>query len=243
MEKDLFEPIRAYFEGYGYACDGEVGGIDLYMEKDGKSVAVELKNTLDFRVLQQAALRQKVTETVFIGIPRPRDLYSRAFRDKIYLLKRLGIGLITVAMTTGTVEIVSEPVESDPAEYRKRNAKKRNALAAEFRRRTLKNNTGGVHGTPLMTGYREDALRVLDTLNELGEATGSRKVRKVCGVEKTAAILRDNHYGWFDRGEDGSCTVSAAGSLALAEYAEAIAMLRERTENIKSTAEGLKEKP
>lgn len=243
MEKDLFEPIRDYFEGYGYACDGEVGGIDLYMEKDGKSVAVELKNTLDFRVLQQAALRQKITETVFIGIPRPRDLYSRTFRDKVYLLKRLGIGLITVATTSGTVEIVSEPVESDPGEYRKRNIKKKKALEMEFCRRRLKNNTGGVHRTPLMTGYREDALRVLDALNGIGEATGARRLRKICGVEKTAAILRDNHYGWFERREDGNCTVSAAGTKALDEYAEAITQLRDRTENIKSTVESLKEKP
>ena len=33
MEKDLFNPIKGYFEKQGFVCDGEVEGIDLYMEK------------------------------------------------------------------------------------------------------------------------------------------------------------------------------------------------------------------
>ena len=34
MEKDLFLPIKTYFEQFGYICDGEVNDIDLYMEKE-----------------------------------------------------------------------------------------------------------------------------------------------------------------------------------------------------------------
>ena len=59
MERDLFLPIKTYFENFGYVCDGEVKGIDLYMENGEKNVAVELKQTLDFKSVQQAALRQK----------------------------------------------------------------------------------------------------------------------------------------------------------------------------------------
>ena len=29
MEKDLFKPIKKYFEEQGFECDGEVDGIDL----------------------------------------------------------------------------------------------------------------------------------------------------------------------------------------------------------------------
>ena len=65
MEKDLFLPIKTYFEQFGYICDGEVNDIDLYMEKEDESVAVELKQTLDFKALQQAALRQKITDIVY----------------------------------------------------------------------------------------------------------------------------------------------------------------------------------
>ena len=98
MEKDLYPPVRAFFEGLGYSCDGEVENMDLYMEKDGLNAAVEFKQKLDFRVVQQAALRQKVCDAVFIAVPQPGDLRSRAFRDKLYLLQRLGIGLIALPL-------------------------------------------------------------------------------------------------------------------------------------------------
>ena len=58
MEKDLFEPIKEYFSALGYSCDGEVNDIDMYMQKDGESVAVELKQSIDFKAIRQAALRQ-----------------------------------------------------------------------------------------------------------------------------------------------------------------------------------------
>ena len=72
MEKDLFSPIKKHFEAQGFVCDGEVDGIDMYMEKDGVNVAVELKVSLDFRVVMQAALRQKLVPYVYIGTFRRR---------------------------------------------------------------------------------------------------------------------------------------------------------------------------
>ena len=108
MEKDLFGPIKKYFENMGYTCDGEVRDIDLYMKKDGVSVAVELKITLDFKAVQQAALRQKVADDVYIGIFRPKKMNTSAFTDKLYLLKRLGIGLIIVAASTKNVTVVKQ---------------------------------------------------------------------------------------------------------------------------------------
>ena len=160
MEKDLFHPIKTYFESYGYTCDGEVRDIDLYMEKDGQSIAVELKQTLDFKSVQQAALRQKLTDFVYIGIFMPKDLHSRSFQDKLYILKRLGIGLIVVSKRSKSIEIVSEPVVSELSTYQSRNKGKKKALSEEFQKRRTKSNTGGVHGTKLITSYREDALLV-----------------------------------------------------------------------------------
>ena len=100
LEKDLFGPIKEYFENKGYVCDGEVADIDLFAEKlsadkpagkkrkkdgqtdtDPERVVVELKVNLDFRSVQQAAQRQKMFETVYIGIFRPKDFSSRSFKD------------------------------------------------------------------------------------------------------------------------------------------------------------------
>lgn len=234
MEKDLFEPIKEYFEKYGYVCDGEVMDIDLYMEKKVsdtvdftlETVAVELKQTLDFKAVQQAALRQKITDHVFIGIFRPSNLNSGAFKDKLYLLKRLGIGLIIVSERTGTVEIVLEPVVSELSAFQLRNQGKRAALANEFQRRKVKGNTGGVHRAKLITAYRENALLVLDALMELGGEASPKKVREISGVPNAAGILRMNYYGWFRRIKPGVYGVTEQGLGALEEFTDAIGKLK-----------------
>lgn len=226
MEKDLFEPIKHYFEEIGYVCDGEVNEIDLYMEKEDECVAVELKQTLDFKALQQAALRQKLTDKVYIGIYKPKDLFSRAFKDKIYLLKRLGIGLIVVSKKTNAVEIVNEPIVSELSAFQTRNKKKKQALSKEFNKRRAKNNTGGVHQTKLITSYREDALLVLDALMEYGGEASTRDIRKLSGIEKTTSILYQNHYGWFENVKTGVYRVSKKGYDALEEFENTLYLLK-----------------
>lgn len=226
MEKDLFSPIKEYFEALGYTCDGEVNDIDLYMEKDGESIAVELKQTFDFKALQQAALRQKITDTVYIGIFKPKELNSHAFRDKIYLLKRLGIGLIVVSKRSHTVEIASEPVVSELSAFQQRNKGKRKALTNEFHRRKAKNNTGGVTGTKLITSYRENALLVLDALFELGGTASTKQIRELSGVKNTTTILYHNYYGWFGNVSKGVYKVLEPGYEAIEEFTDTLGKLK-----------------
>ncbi len=226
MEKDLFAPIKKYFEQYGYVADGEVNDIDLYMEKGDESVAVELKVNLDFKSVQQAALRQKLVDTVFIGIFKPSDLNSRSFKDKIYILKRLGIGLIVVSKRSHTVEIVSEPVASELDNLKASNKRKKRALSEEFQKRRTKNNIGGVRGTKLITGYREDALLVLDTLAELGGEAKTKQIRELSGIQKSTDIMHDNFYGWFVNVGRGVYKICQAGYDALEEFEDTIYLLR-----------------
>ena len=228
MERDLFLPIKTYFENFGYVCDGEVKGIDLYMENGEKNVAVELKQTLDFKSVQQAALRQKITDIVYIGIFKPKDIYSSAYKDKLYLLKRLGIGLIVVTKRGQTVEIVSEPIVTELSSFQKRNVGKRKALSEEFHKRKTKNNIGGVNGTKLITGYREDALLVLDALIALAGEGSSRKVREVSGVANATRIMYQNYYGWFCNVSTGYYKVTETGRNALEEFSGVIAALKGR---------------
>lgn len=226
MEKDLFKPIKEYFESYGYVCDGEVGDIDMYLEKDGETVAVELKVTLDFKALQQAALRQKVADNVFIGIFRPKDINSRSFKDKEYLLKRLGIGLITVSKRTHAVQIVLEPVISELESFKIHNKRQKKALSEEFRKRRVKSNTGGVRGVKLITGYREDALLVLDALCELHGEGSTRKIREISGIKNSTDILYRNYYGWFVQSGRGIYSVSESGYDALEEFESTLKALK-----------------
>lgn len=225
MEKELFGPIKDFFTKQGYTCDGEVDGIDLYMEKDGETVAVELKVSLDFKVVIQAALRQKLVDTVYIGTFTNRNVRSSAFRDKVYLLKRLGIGLILVSKRSKAVSIMNEPVVRELKTFRSSNTSKRRHLEKEFEHRRTRLNVGGVNKTKLITSYREDALLVLNALAELGGEGSPKSVREQCGVEKTAAILRANHYGWFEHVGTGSYRILQPGYDALEEFEEVLLAL------------------
>ncbi len=226
MEKDLFGPIKKYFEKQGFVCDGEVGDIDLYMERGEEKIAVELKTEINFRALQQAALRQKVVETVYIGTFTPKNMRSSAYRDKLYLLKRLGIGLIVVSKRSGQVQIANEPVVSELSSFQKRNAGKKKAISEEFKKRRTKNNTGGVRGEKLITSYREDALLVLDALAELGGSAGTKEIRKLSGIDKATNIMYRNPYGWFERKEDGVYAVTDGGYAALEEFEDTVYKLK-----------------
>lgn len=226
MEKDLFGPIKQYFESFGYVCDGEVLDIDLYMEKDDTRVAIELKQTLDFKSVLQAAKRQKLTDYVYIGIFKPKDYKHGNFQDKLYLLKRLGIGLIVVSKRSRLVEIVSEPVVTELSAFKQHNRQKQNALSAEFQHRKSRNNIGGVHGTKLITSYRESALLVLDALLELGGEASTANIRQISGVENSTSIMYANHYGWFNRGSKGIYSVSEEGLAAVEEFEEIIHILK-----------------
>lgn len=230
MEKDLFGPIKQFFEKEGYVCDGEVKDIDMYMEKPGEGpqsgVAIELKVSLDFRALQQAALRQKVVNTVFIGIFKPKDLRTHAFHDKVYLLKRLGIGLIFVSKRSGAVEIYNEPVVTEISKYQSQNKKKKEIISAEFQKRKAKNNVGGVTGTKLITSYREDALLVLDALAELGGEATTKEVRALSKIDRATNIMHSNHYGWFAGVSKGVYRIRQAGYDALEEFEDALYILK-----------------
>lgn len=229
MERELFIPIKEYFESLGYTCDGEVRDIDLYMEKGDERIAVELKVTFDFRALQQAALRQKLIDTVYIGCFRPKNMFEKAFKDKLYLLKRLGIGLIVVHPTTHEVRIINEPILRDISTFKYRNKKKSEAVAKEFHKRKTKNNIGGVTGEKIMTGYREDALLVLDALCELGGEAPTTAIRKLSNIEKSTQIMRANYYGWFENAGRGRYKVTDAGYDALEEFEEAMLALKKST--------------
>ena len=226
MEKELFNPIKKYFEGRGYTVDGEVDGMDMYMRRGDETAAVELKQTLDFRVFQQAALRQKLVDTVYVGTFNPKHMRSKAVRDKIYILKRLGIGLIAVSKRTGRVEIISEPVVSPLEDFKKMNRRRSEHAGAEFEKRRTKGNIGGVTRKKLITSYREDALLVLDALAELGGEGKSRDAATISGVKKASVIMNSNFYGWFEHVSTGVYRVTDAGYNALEEFEETVYVLK-----------------
>ncbi len=225
-EAELFPPIHEYLTGLGYTLDGEVKDIDMFGVRDGQSIVIELKNQLNLKVITQSALRQKICDTVYVGIWMPKNLREHGFKDKVYLLKRLGIGLILVSPNTYHVEIYHEPVIHPIEEYQRRQRKKKKRIMNEWNRRKTHMNVGGVTHKKIITGYKEEALAVLDYLAS-NEPVTVASVLEGTGIKRSGTILQKNYYEWFHRVQRGVYERTELGKEACETYADVIKKLRE----------------
>lgn len=221
IESELFDPICAHYKQMGFEVDGEVKSIDMvcrHIEED-ITVVVELKNTINMKLITQAALRQKLFDYVYVGVWTPKNLRSKEHRNKVYLLKRLGIGLIYVSPKLHSVSIAHEPLADELLVYQQRNKRKRQAVLKEFQKRQLKENQGGIYNTKIITAYMEECLVVLKALEE-GEALKVGQVREITGIKLCNRLLYDNHYGWFENVTRGHYRITSLGQEALVTYGD-----------------------
>jgi hypothetical protein len=219
-ERDLYLPIKRFLEAQGYAVKGEIGPCDVVgVRGDEPPVVVELKERLSLTLILQAVDRLAVSETVYVAF-RVGKGASGSWRSHgkqvIALCRRLGIGLLTVS-ARGRVEPVL-----DPAPYRPRVSKhRRSRLLKEFAERVGDPEVGGSAIARRLTSYRQDALRCA---RELG-AAGALKVSVLSqrtGVTRAGAILRDNHYGWFERVTVGHYALTPNGERELGDWSHAL---------------------
>jgi len=223
LEAALYPPLKQFLERQGYEVKGEVKGCDLVARRgDEPPVIVELKLRFNLPLVLQGIDRLTLTERVYLAVPRP-ERHARGGplapeRPEIRkLCRRIGLGLILVGRTRKTVEILEEPVP-----YRPRQAKSRALrLLDEFSRRVGDANVGGAVGVPVVTAYRQDALRCARVLSLYGPMRLG-VLRALAGVPRAARILQRNVYGWFDRIERGTYRLTPEGDQALSRFAEAI---------------------
>lgn len=229
-ETDLYEPVCRFLEEEGYQVQAEVKDCDIAAEKDGELIIVELKKSFQLKLVYQALDRQSLTEQVFVAIPRPqKGQREKSWKNMLKLLKRLEIGLLTVALDSPlkTVDVVLTP--SDSLAWK--NRKKRERLQAELENRQVSANTGGMNRRKIVTAYREKALHLCCIL-ENREAVTYGELREMGLEEKYMAILRSNVYHWFERVEKGVYRLSEEGRKALEErdYEKVVAYYRKSNE-------------
>lgn len=223
LEAALYSPVKQFLERQGYEVKGEVRGCDLVARRRSEPpVIVELKLRFNLPLVLQGIDRLAMTERVYLAVPRP-ERHARGGplapeRPEIRkLCRQLGLGLMLVGLTRKTVEILEEPVP-----YRPRQAKSRALrLLDEFARRIGDANVGGAVGVPLVTAYRQDALRCARAL-ALGGPMRVGALRSAADVPTAARILQRNVYGWFDRIERGTYRLTPQGDQALSRFAEVI---------------------
>jgi hypothetical protein len=223
LEAALYLPVKQFLEQRGYEVKGEVRGCDLVARRgDEPPVIVELKLRFSLALVLQGINRLALTERVYLAVPRRvgRGPLSPQKPEIRKLCRRLGLGLMLVSPSRKTVELLEEPVA-----YRPRQAKLRALrLVDEFSRRIGDANTGGVVGVPLVTAYRQDALRCARALALYGPMRVGA-LRAAAGVPSAARILQRNVYGWFDRIERGIYRLTPAGDQALSRFGDAIPAL------------------
>lgn len=215
-ETDLYQPIKRMLEGQGYVVKGEIGAADVVaVRSDEEPIIIELKTGFSLSLFHQGIARQAITDAVYVAVPRGAGrLFLKALADNKALCRRLGLGLITVRMDDGFVE-----VHCDPEPYKPRQSKVRKArLLREFARRVGDPNNGGATRRGIVTSYRQDALKVLRLLNAAGAMKASH-VAAQAGVKNARQVMADDHYGWFERVQVGVYALTPKGLAAVDEYA------------------------
>ena len=213
LEQELYPPIQKFFKEQGFAVFSEVKGCDVVARLSGRTVIVEMKTSFTLKLVYQAIDRQSLSEEVYVAIPRPlRGQNTKAWKNMLRLLKRLGIGLLTVAMDSPlkTVDVALVPGET--AAYK--NSKRRRALTGELEGRSIDGNIGGISRKKIVTAYRERAIELCCVIAILQEGRLS-ELRKLGFEDKQLAALRSNVYGWYCRKEKGVYILSEDGKKML----------------------------
>jgi hypothetical protein len=227
-EAELYNPIKQFLEAQGYVVKGEVGPCDVVAVRgdEVRPVVVELKERLSLALILQAVDRLAVSDTVYVAfrIGRSQSASWRTRRKQVTgLLRRLGLGLLTVSARGRVVPVL------DPAVYRPMSrARRRERLLKEFAERIGDPETGGSTSRQRVTAYRQDALRCARELAAEGVVKVS-VLRERTGVSRAGSILRDNHYGWFDRVTPGHYALSPRGGRELPNWYEALERLPSRS--------------
>jgi hypothetical protein len=218
-ECDLAAPVTAFLAAQGWTVRSEVKDCDVAAVRGSDLLVVEMKKALTLALLVQAVRRQRLTDTVYLAVPRPHSVWQwrRANRGVLHLLRRLELGLLFVSLEPDRdpVEVVLHPLPL----ARRRKAAARRAVLEEVGQRSADYNTAGSTRRKLMTAYREQAIRIACLLSVHGES--SPKALRALGTgPKTQSILYHNVYGWFQRVGAGAYRLAARGTREIGAYPE-----------------------
>jgi len=228
-ETDLYPPVKAFLESQGYRVKGEVSNCDVVAVRGEEApVVVELKTSFTLPLVFQGLTRQAMTDLVYLAVarqagPAKTSLWRRHYRDILKLCRLLGLGLMTVRLEGRRAPQVE--VHLDPAPYQPRkNARRRNMLLQEFQRRVGDPNQGGMTKRPVVSAYRQDALRCACFLQRHGP-TKAAHLKLETGVDEAPRMLQRDVYGWFQRVERGIYVLTPLGARALDMYADVVEQL------------------
>ncbi len=217
QEVDLYPPLKSYLEQQGYDVKSEILNCDVVALREAEApIVIELKLSLNLTIILQAVDRLRISETIYIGVPKGLGVLKKRRKPVVKLMRMLGLGLIVIDPNSkiGNVDVLC-----DPGEYKPRQVKKQTQrLLKEFQQRVGDPNQGGASmQNGIMTAYRQKALAISDYLMTHGETKASI-IAKSLEEPKTRTILYDNVYGWFDRLGKGVYGLSPRGANEIKQW-------------------------
>lgn len=208
-EADLYAPVKNLLAGQGYDVKGEVRGCDVVgVRGDEPPVIVELKRAFGLGLVLQGVDRLALSDRVYLAV----GAWPKRLRDVRKLCRRVGLGLIVVAAGT-RAEIVLDPLPYAP----RKNARKVGRLLGEHARRIGDPNDGGVTRQPIMTAYRQEALRCAALLAARGPMSPAA-LRASGDMPNAGKILLNDVYGWFERVGRGVYAITERGRGGLRRF-------------------------
>ncbi len=235
LEEDLSKPVTDFLIKQGYDVRCEVNSCDIAAVKGEEILIVELKKSLSIELLLQAVKRQKISDLVYVAIPKPKKLTGRGkWQDICHLIKRLELGLILVSLSgkKQSVEVAVEPTKFDRVKSIRASSKKRESLLKEIKGRSSNLNKGGICGQKIITSYRESAVYIACLLEKFGNMSSKQLKLKGSNPEKTYSILYSNHYEWFDKVEKGIYSLNKKGREEKEKFKELVEECREKIKEI-----------
>lgn len=200
----LYAPVKALLESQGYEVKGEVLSCDVVgVRGDEPPVVVELKRTFSLALVHQGIDRLAMTDAVYLAV----GAWPKRQAEVRRLCRRLGLGLMVV--TGGRADVLEDPLPYRP----RRDARRVGRLLREHQRRVGDPTSGGSTRQPIMTAYRQEALRCARLLG--AGPMVLREMRSAADVPHAGAILRDDVYGWFERVERGTYALTLVGRAAV----------------------------
>src|SRR4051812_19864567 len=239
-EVDLYEPVKRFLEDLGYEAKGEVQGCGLVAVRQGGDgeaeppIVVELKLALTLGLVLQGVDRLAVTDLVYLAVPaRPdgaspgrRVPFSPTHPGVRRLCRRLGLGLLAVHPAgkwpqLARVEVVCDPGPPAGQRLPRRNKARAALVLGEHARRRGDPNRGDTTGgKPLLTAYRQEALRCAALLCcQGGEPLSVARLREGAEAPNATRILYRNVYGWFEPAGRGLSRITAEGLRGLELFA------------------------
>jgi hypothetical protein len=232
-ETELYPALRDWFTERGFVVRGEVNHADLVARREDETIIVEMKTKLTMHLLAQGLARRRLSPTVYLAVERPQKMRRGSpYADFKAVVKELGLGLFVVSFDGGFAHVQEVfPPKKKKTEPRKTKAllRSKSRLDKEFTGRSGDWNPGGSTRTPLVTAYREAAIRVAACFIAHGPLS-PKALRELGSPETVQAVVSRDYYGWFrkvetgvyDLREGGRASIEKRHGALLAQYLAAV---------------------